>query len=75
MARRFPGGKQLWDYIKKFNVIIASTPSRSNASRIGKKKWCERELDNTELILTSKKEDYADENSILIDDKEKNIMK
>ena len=32
-------GKQLWDYIKKYEPIILSAPSRNNESRLGKRLW------------------------------------
>ena len=68
-------GRELWKFISKLPHKIASTPSRSNASKSGKLKWCKEQLGNVEVILTSKKEEHANENSILIDDREKNIMK
>ena len=29
-------GKQYWDYIKEYNPILLSSPSRSETSRLGK---------------------------------------
>jgi nicotinic acid mononucleotide adenylyltransferase len=68
-------GKQLWDYVKKYNPELLSAPSREEASRLGKRVWVKRELPGVKLILKSadKKQEFASSNSILIDDREKNI--
>ncbi len=68
-------GKQLWNYIKEYNPILLSSPSRSNYSRIGKRIWRKRNLPSTKLVLAraANKQNYADPNSILIDDRESNI--
>ena len=70
-----PDGKQLWDYVKKYNPELLSAPSREEASRMGKRVWVKRELPGVKLILRSadKKQEFASPNSILIDDREKNI--
>ena len=68
-----PDGKELWDYIKKYNPTILSTPARYEESKTGKHKWIKRELGDIPTILTKDKHDYADENSILIDDFDKKI--
>lgn len=70
-----PDGKQLWDYVKKYNPELLSAPSREESSRMGKRVWVKRELPGTKLILRSadKKQEFALPNSILIDDREKNI--
>lgn len=68
-------GKQLWDYIKKYNPILLSAPSREESSRLGKRVWVKRELPGVKLILRSadRKQEFANSTSILIDDREKNI--
>ena len=68
-------GKQLWNYIKKYEPILLSSPSRSNYSRMGKRIWRKRNLPSTKLILAqaANKQNYADPDSILIDDRESNI--
>lgn len=70
-----PDGKELWDYIKKYNPSLLSSPSKQMHSRVGKAKWVEKELPGVHLILRSaeRKQDFADENSILIDDRESNV--
>jgi hypothetical protein len=68
-------GKELWNYIKKYNPDILSSPSRQNASRIGKHDWVQREIPGYRLILRSpeNKKEFATPTSILIDDRESNI--
>jgi hypothetical protein len=68
-------GKQLWDYIKKYNPKLLSAPSREESSQIGKRVWVKRELPGTKLILRSadKKQQFASPTSILIDDRVSNI--
>jgi hypothetical protein len=68
-------GKQLWDYIKKYNPKLLSAPSREESSQIGKRVWTKRELPGTKLILRSadKKQQFASPTSILIDDKISNV--
>ena len=68
-------GKQLWNYIKKYEPVLLSSPSRSNYSRMGKRIWRKRNLPSTKLILAraANKQNYADPDSILIDDRESNV--
>jgi ribosomal protein S27AE len=68
-------GKQLWSYIKKYDPILLSAPSREESSRLGKRVWVKRELPDVKLILksASQKQQYASPTSILIDDRQKNI--
>ena len=68
-------GKKLWDYIKKYNPVVLSSPSRQNDSRVAKHDWIERELPGTHLILRTaeNKKEFAAPDSILIDNLYKNI--
>ena len=52
-----------------------SSPSRADHSRMGKRIWRKRNLPSTKLILAyaANKQNYADPNSILIDDRKSNI--
>ena len=70
-----PDGKQLWDYIKKYNPELLSSPSIKNDSRVGKRLWVKRELPGSHLILrsASNKQEFASPESILIDDRVRNI--
>lgn len=69
-------GKQLWDYIAKYNPTMLSAPSWDPSSKIGKREWVKENLTpNTDVILVNKKDKqlYAGENKILIDDRTDNI--
>jgi len=70
-----PDGKEYWNYIKKYNPKLLSSPSRENESRLGKRIWAKRRMPGTKVILaySYNKKNYADGNSILIDDMKKNI--
>jgi len=72
-----PDGKELWNHIKDFNPIILSAPSRTDVEvcKTGKIIWCKRNLGpRVQVILEKQKYKYANPNSILIDDREKNTV-
>jgi len=70
-----PDGEQLWKYIKNYSPSILSAPSREKSSRTGKKIWVEDNIPGTKLILkpAPEKQELAEPNAILIDDREDNI--
>jgi hypothetical protein len=70
-----PDGKQLWDYIKKYNPSLLSAPSKEESSKIGKRIWVKNNLPNVKLYLkpASQKSQFSSKNKILIDDRESNI--
>jgi len=70
-----PDGKQLWEYIKKYNPSLLSAPSKKASSRFGKRLWVDKNLPGTKLILAAaeKKQNYSKKDRILIDDREDNI--
>jgi cytidyltransferase-like protein len=70
-------GVQLWEYIKQYNPILLSAPSRERSSTTGKEKWVEQNIPGTKLILryADKKQEFAHAKSILIDDREDNITR
>ena len=70
-----PGGEELYNFASKYNHFLLSSPSRSELSRIGKRMWRKDKTPNTKLILARSynKKNYADENSILIDDRKDTI--
>lgn len=70
-----PDGKQLWAAVKKYHPTILSAPTKEQSSIDGKKEWLKKHLPNIPYILESEKQIYADEDSILIDDRIKNIRK
>ena len=69
-------GKELWEYIKKYNPTLLSAPSRNNESRLGKRLWVKNNLPGVKLILSSadKKQNYSGRNKVLIDDRPDNIQ-
>ena len=72
-----PDGKELWNFIKPYNPIVLSAPSKQNESRLGKRLWIKNNLPGTKLILASaeNKPNYSEENHILIDDRKDTIEK
>ena len=70
-----PDGQELWDYLKPFNPVLLSAPSREQSSRIGKHVWVKHKIPGTKLILryASQKQELATPESILIDDRQVNI--
>lgn len=64
-------GKELWDYIKKYEPTLLSAPSMEHSSIVGKHEWVDRELPGVHLVLRSAKHksDLSGRNHILIDDK------
>ena len=70
-----PDGQKLWDYLKPFDPVLLSAPSREDSSRIGKHVWVKHKIPGTKLILryASQKQELATPESILIDDRQVNI--
>lgn len=68
-------GKKLWEGLKKYDPTILSAPTNHPSSVEGKKEWLKENLPGVPFIIEQKKDKYADKNSILIDDREKNIKK
>ena len=70
-----PDGEQYWNYIKDYDVELLSSPSRSKTSRLGKRLWVRNNMPGVKLTLAqaSKKQNYANPDSILIDDRKSNI--
>ena len=71
-----PNGKSLWSFISKYNPSLLTSPSRDNTSRLGKNLWVKNNLSPKPKVIfaySASKKNYANENSILIDDKKSNI--
>ena len=71
-----PQGQQLWDFIQPYKPDLLTSPSRDNASRLGKQLWAKNNLSPKPKVIMAYSKDkqrYANENSILIDDKKSNI--
>ena len=71
-----PNGRQLWDFIQPYGPKLLTSPSRDNTSRLGKRLWVKENLTPAPEVLFrfgDAKSDFANENSILIDDKPSNL--
>ena len=70
-----PDGKKLYEYIKPNLYALLSAPSLDSSSRLGKRLWVKNNIPGTKLILAAakNKQDYSEENSILIDDRSSTI--
>lgn len=71
-----PQGQKLWDFISPYQPDLLTSPSRDNGSRLGKNMWVKNHLSPTPKTIfawSKDKQRYANENSILIDDKKSNI--
>ena len=69
-----PGGKELWNHIKKYNPEILTAPMGPESER-GKEAWCARELGNVPVNITDNKSPWGQgdgkRQGLLIDDREK----
>jgi hypothetical protein len=71
-----PQGRELWDFIKPYQPSLLTSPSKNNTSRLGKNLWAKNQLNPKPRVIfaySADKQRYANENSILIDDKKSNI--
>lgn len=71
-----PQGELLWNFIAPYSPKILSSPSRDDSSRLGKRIWVKEHLVPAPEVLFrfgDSKADFANENSILIDDKPSNL--
>jgi len=71
-----PQGNELWNFISPYRPSLLTSPSRDNTSRLGKNLWVKNNLNPKPKVIfaySKDKQRYADENSILIDDKKSNI--
>src|SRR5210317_313308 len=71
-----PEGKRLWNFIMPYKPDLLTSPSRDNNSRLGKNLWVKNNLNpkpKVTFAYSKDKQRYANENSILIDDKKSNI--
>lgn len=79
-----PGGKQIWNFVKKYkpNILSACGKLAGNVCREGKLRWISKNLGSSSvgsihLVLRSEKKNYAvvkGEPTVLIDDYDKNCV-
>ena len=68
--------KAIMEFISPYNPDLLTSPSRDNNSRLGKNVWVKDNLTPQPKVIfaySKSKQRYANENSILIDDKKSNI--
>jgi hypothetical protein len=71
-----PRGQELWNFIKKYQPTLLTSPSKNNQSRLGKNLWVRNNLSPKPKVIfaySADKQRYAAPNHILIDDKKSNI--
>ena len=71
-----PQGQVLWDFIQPYGPKLLTSPSEDNTSRLGKRLWVRNHLSPAPEVIFrfgDAKSDFANENSILIDDKPSNL--
>ncbi len=66
-----PDGKELWEYVKKYNPTILSTPADFQLSIDGKEYWLKDNIGDVPYIFEKDKSKHAIPNGILIDDYKK----
>ena len=72
-----PEGQILWDFIQPYGPKLLTSPSEDNTSRLGKRLWVRNHLTPAPEVIFrfgDAKSDFANENSILIDDKPSNLV-
>ena len=72
-----PQGQILWDFIQPYGPKLLTSPSEDNTSRLGKRLWVRNHLSPAPEVIFrfgDAKSDFANENSILIDDKPSNLV-
>lgn len=72
-----PQGQVLWDFIQPYGPKLLTSPSEDNTSRLGKRLWVRNHLSPAPEVIFrfgDAKSDFANENSILIDDKPSNLV-
>ncbi|HRZ18947.1 MAG TPA: GNAT family N-acetyltransferase [Methanofastidiosum sp.] len=70
-----PDGKDFWNFVKDHNPTILTKPAPVKHCKEDKLAWLKKEIGDVPVIVTTKKEKYADKDSVLIDDMPKNISK
>lgn len=72
-----PKGRDLWNFIEPYKPQLLTAPSFEQSSRDGKAMWVNKNLPSWVQINfreAEKKQEFANEKSILIDDKDSTIL-
>jgi hypothetical protein len=73
-----PGGKEIWNYVRKYNPEVLTGVPMGNWAPDQKKYWCAKNLGHDVVVHTvfaRDKKNFAEPNHILIDDTESNTHK
>lgn len=70
-----PRGRELWEFVKPYDPILLTSPSKNKVSVEGKLEWIDRNIPGTPVIFKQAKEKHlvAGPGSILVDDREDTI--
>jgi len=67
-------GEKLWDWLKQFNPVLLTSPGKFRYAVSGKTQWVKDNIPGTTTFFEEDKWLWAERRSILIDDKEQNII-
>jgi hypothetical protein len=68
-----PQGQALWDYFKKYNPIILTSPGKFQYCKSGRLRWFKRNLPGVQVIFDDEKWFWSERDAILIDDMFTNV--
>ncbi len=68
-----PKGEELWKVVKKYDPVLLSSPGLFKWAPGGKKNWVDKNIPGTTLYLDIDKYQWAEPDSVLIDDRVSNI--
>jgi hypothetical protein len=66
-------GKQLWDYFKKYNPVVLTSPGKFKYCKAGRTRWFAENLPGVSVFFEEEKWIYSGRDNILIDDMYTNI--
>ncbi len=66
-------GKKLWDLVKEYQPVLLTSPGKFRFAPGGKRVWVENNLPGVSVFIDEYKYEYAEMDSILIDDTLENI--
>jgi len=69
-----PKGQELWKVIKPYDPVLLSSPGKFKYAPAGKEDWVNKNLPGIPLFLDEDKYQYAEMDSVLIDDMKSNII-
>jgi hypothetical protein len=72
-----PQGEDLWKFVKPYDPILLTSPSRKKVSTDGKLEWIDKNIPGTPVVFKQAKEKHkvAGPGSILIDDREDTVKR